>query len=412
MKIRMAKSSAAFLICCLSNLAHSALISSSTDAIYKFDPSYVSSSAYTFVTYFDDGIGGNQSLQMSLGTTPGSSSYGTFTLTNPFSTRRDSYGFGFLRNDDGGLLAPPAPNKPLYATLRYAGSNQAVDDLYLTRLGGSATVCSGSTPGCDPKGQKGRLVAQPSATSTIRDLSLRQQGASVLEAFRNYISVAPEITSRRNEINAIYNECASNNGRRKSGEICDYASLRAGEVEANLNLIKDANEATFASVDLVTRTSILPGESTIEKIADAPFLIDLANDFFKFIGDVALGDENSEVESIVVNGEKGEFEVNPNFDLYLMSYVIDFKGQSIFDQVLGKSFLYDYSFGGKSKNAGYGYVESVDALANGGQRVTLSFAHLETNDFIPNSTIPLPGTLPLLILGFLGLCLTLKNQAK
>jgi hypothetical protein len=243
-----------------------------------------------------------------------------------------------------------------------------------------------------------------------------QLQASVISSAFNFVRTSEAVENKRNVISSILKECTNNNGKRIDGTGCDYDALRRGEVDANIDLVKSANEAAFSSKDLVTRTSILPGNSVLEWIADIPLLIDEAIGFFKVIGSLFGGESNPDVVSSSVNGSIGEFSINPDFRRYDLDFVLDFESKSIFDGLIGQKFLFDQSFGGDQFEIGIGLVKSIGSNEFGGDRVTLNFVQLSTNDIIPPSlsanTVSAPSTLLLILIGFSGLLLVNRRTEQ
>lgn len=245
--------------------------------------------------------------------------------------------------------------------------------------------------------------------------STSQLQASVISSAFSFLQTSESVTAKRNAIASILNECTSNNGSRLDGSPCDYDALRRGEVEANIALVKSANEAAFSSQDLVTRTSALPGESILEWIADAPFLIGETLGFFKVIGSLFGNESNSDVVNTSLIGEVGEFSINPNFLLYDLDYTVDFASRSVYDDLIGQRFLFDYSFGNSEFEVGLGLVKSVGTNDLGGDRVTFNFTQLSTNDPIPatldGNEVPEAQTLWLLLTALAALLLTKRRPA-
>ncbi|MEM9757980.1 MAG: hypothetical protein AAF933_02040 [Pseudomonadota bacterium] len=237
-------------------------------------------------------------------------------------------------------------------------------------------------------------------------LSRLQLQASVIESAANYIDTAEDVTDRRNEINEILRECTRNMGRRDDGSDCDYDALRRGEVEANVELAREANEAAFNSKDLVTRTSLLPGDSILEWLADLPFLIGESLGFFKVTGVLEGDEQDPEVDGASIDGEVGEFSINPDFVRYDVDAIVDFSSSTIFTELVGQKFLFDYSFDDSFETEiGIGLIQSVGTNIGGGDRVVFNFSQLSTNDRLPAGVqqVPSPGTLLLCVVGLLAL---------
>ncbi len=219
------------------------------------------------------------------------------------------------------------------------------------------------------------------------------QGASVITAFRNYVEGAQNTDSTYLE---RIDECAA------QGPNCDFDAV-ANDQEFQQNL-RNAADATYASKDLVTRTS-LTSQNAGELIVDSPNLLSEIKAIFQWIGLLPEDEGRDKVINASVEGERGQFTVNPTFESLFLTYIIDFEGQSFFDGLLGEAFLFNKSLTGKEYYAGYGIVDSVVDLGNGNQRVVFSISQLESDDAFMNDIgeVPLPAGFYLFLSGLFGL---------
>lgn len=251
-------------------------------------------------------------------------------------------------------------------------------------------------------------------SSKNQEFSKYQLQASVIESGYRFIETSNDVEVKYNTYNAILNECTANNGKRNDGTPCDYDELVREKTEADIKLLKSANEAAYSSRDLVTQTSILPGPSVLEWLADAPSLIDEILGFLKVtFGSSEESEQKSEIKSVAIDGEIGEFTINPSFLRYDLDFTIDYFSDSAFDEFVGQQFLFDYSFNEAVTKIGLGFVKSVGINDFGGDQVTLNLIQLTTNDFIPPtlSSVSLPGTFSLFVVGIVGLvCVHRKSM--
>lgn len=218
------------------------------------------------------------------------------------------------------------------------------------------------------------------------------QGASFITAFRNYVEGSANTEKTYLE---RLDECASQ-------ARCDFeATINDEEFQQNLS---NAREATFASKDLVTRTSLLP-QNKLELAADAPSIMTEIKALFQWIGLLPEEENRDDLINVSVEGDSGEFTVNPTFESYALTYVFDFNGPSFFEDLVGESFLFNQSIGGGKFFAGYGTVEFADAFDfSGNSRAIVSISQIESSDaaiFSEIAPVPLPAGLYLLVSGLI-----------
>lgn len=226
--------------------------------------------------------------------------------------------------------------------------------------------------------------------SNGRNLDPGVLGASVISSFRNYYEGAKN--TDRTYLERL-DDCAA------QGAECDFDAV-ANDQEFQQNL-QNAADATFNAKDLVTRTSITP-QNKLELAAEAPTLWGEIEAFFQWVGVLPEDPDRPEIINASVEGEFGEFTVNPTFDFYTLDYSIEFSGTSIFDDLLGEEFLFDYEFGESIFQIGHGTIVSTENLSNGNSLLNFSINQLETNDDLP-SPVPLPASAYFLLAAIIGL---------
>lgn len=349
------------------------LLEPGRDVIFRFDISKYEDSDFQTNWLLDTPLrAGAKSVRIDFGTSRGSSRLGSNVYDISFLGTASNPGWS-------SSLFPKIPDRRnLYITYGYTGTEIDFDTVDLGVLAPSGFEIVSSREVAPPKA---RVVPSPTPES---------QGASVISAFRKYIEGAENTEKTYAE---KLNDCAI------LGAECDFDAVR-NDQEFRENL-QNAADATYASKDLVTRTSILP-QNELELIADAPFLVNEIKAFLQWVGLAPEDVENSEISSINVEGEAGQFTVNPTFQSISLTYTLDFLESSVFSGLEGESFLFNRSFLG-ADYAGYGIIESVDRLDSGGERLIFSISQLESNNALSDATVPLPGTLVLFGLGLAGL---------
>jgi hypothetical protein len=360
------------------------LISAGTDIAYRFNTGSNGSDNYQINFSFDTPLPSGDGFLIDFGTTLGGTALGSKLFTNFFNSPVT----GFVQA--GGFPDLP-PGRYTYLTVRYTGDEVDLGGLQLgVRNNNEFQLIDGIeyiTPSA--------YVSRPAPESS-------NLGASVITSFRNYVEGSQNTEKTYLE---RLNECAA------LGSECDFDAT-ANDQEFRQNL-QNAADAAYASKDLVTRTSLLP-QNQLELVADAPTLLDEIKAFFQWIGVLPENENRDEIVNVEVAGETGQFTVNPTFNSYLLTYYMDFEGDSFFSDLIGESFLFNNAIGGGGFYAGLGFVESVETLDNGAQRAVFSISQLESNNAFPTVVyaVPEPGSLPLLALGLAFLFSVRKQYVK
>lgn len=359
--------------------AEAGLISAGSDTSYRFYTGSNITDQYQLNIDFGTPLPSGDGFIIDFGTTLGGNSLGSTTWNNPFN-------FPILGVGTASSYFPTLSSTGYtYLTFRYSGND--VD-------------LSNSTIGLHNTSQytllDGVELSPPSAYQTQSAPDSTNLGASVITSFRNYVEGSKN--TEKTYLERI-NECAA------QGADCDFDST-ANDQEFRQNL-QNAADATYASKDLVTRTSLLP-ENKLELAADAQTLLDEIKAFFQWIGILPEDNNRDEVINASVEGEAGQFTVNPTFDSYALTYVVDFASESFLTDLAGESFLFNTQFGGADYYAGYGLIESVESFGDGSQRAIFSISQLESNNAFPASTVPSPPTFLLFLAGII--CILFTNR--
>lgn len=353
------------LVC---SAAHANTVSMGNDIVYRFSnptpTGYTYATAFLFASEWAPGDG----FYISQGTTPGGSSLGTYFVSNLSSF--PIIGFTTYNTFPAAL----SETGTTYLTASYGGTDVHLDSIKLDYFNPES---SGSIDGV--------IVKIPRAFVNSPPPSPGNQGASVISSFRNYSEGAKNTDKTYLE---RINECVA------QGADCDFDAVR-NDQEFRQNL-QNAADATYASKDLVTRTSLLP-QNKLEIAAEAPTLIGEIKAFFQWIGVLPENENRDVIINASVEGESGEFTVNPTFVSYGLTYNVEFERESFFEDLVGDQFLFNKRIGNGEYFAGYGFVESVDDLGNGNKRVIFSISQLESNNAL--TAIPLPAGVYLFMTG-------------